>query len=482
MSQESLKVLKELSMLSSNMDILVKELREQNKKNSENTEQIKKLVSEKEKKASTEDSSKPKEVQQTEGFFKNLTESFAKEISLNNKQLTESLTKQITGDLSGITKNIISPAQTKTESGDKPGGQLLNALAKSLLSGIPKLEMGGEVTKNGVALVGERGPELVQLKKDQRVISNDDFLLQEELIEMREAFEKRQNDAEKKTSDLVNGKSDLAESVTNSYGVKVPKKEIDDYRDEIRSLYSDEFEKEPGLLEDEVKSFIENYRETFDPSKFTATNQEQLKTVSDQPAANAPEELSGREKRRKEREEKKAEKEKLEGVIAPTKPKLLESLKAKGKDLIGAEKAKIEKSLVEAGLLKETKKPEPKQDITGGAKLETEQFDLSTVKASDLGQLTERLKSKMKTSGGESAMKEATQSSSKSESVQTSSAPASQTSPTVSKEIKQAETNSAMTQQDLKDIKALLGAIYKSLSGPLNIANDRPFRPNSNVL
>jgi hypothetical protein len=79
-------------------------------------------------------------------------------------------------------------------------------------------------------------------------------------------------------------------------------------------------------------------------------------------------------------------------------------------------------------------------------------------------------------------MKEATQSSSKSESVQTSSAPASQTSPTVSKEIKQAETNSAMTQQDLKDIKALLGAIYKSLSGPLNIANDRPFRPNSNVL
>ena len=40
MSQES-QVLKELSMLSTNMDLLVRELREQNKKTAENTEQLK---------------------------------------------------------------------------------------------------------------------------------------------------------------------------------------------------------------------------------------------------------------------------------------------------------------------------------------------------------------------------------------------------------------------------------------------------------
>lgn len=486
MSQDSLKVLKELSMLSSNMDILVKELREQNKKSSENTEQIKKLVSEKEKKPSTEEVSKSRDVEPTEGFFKNLTQSFAKEISANSKQLTESITKQITGDLSGLTKNIIKPAQAKTEASGNVDGQLMNAFAKSLLSGIPRLETGGDVTKNGVALVGEKGPELVELKKDQRVISNQDFLLQEELKEMVEK-EAKKNQAQQNTSALVTGSQNLTDSVTNSFGVKVPKKEIDKHRD--RLLREDEayYEQEPAELEEDIKSFIENYRETFDFSKFLNSkpeNQEQLQSIKEQPATRPAEEISKREKRKKEKVEKKEEQEKLESLVTPTKPKLLESLKAKGKDFIGDQKAKLEQSLVQSGLLKETKqtkKPESKQEILGGAKIETEQFSLSSVKASDLNQLTEKLKAKVEKKKDESSIKEAPKATSKADSSEVSSAPVKTTS-SISKETKQAESNTAMTQQDLKEIKALLAAIYKCLSGPLNIANDRPFRPNSNVL
>ena len=48
-----------------------------------------------------------------------------------------------------------------------------------------------------------------------------------------------------------------------------------------------------------------------------------------------------------------------------------------------------------------------------------------------------------------------------------------------SKESKKDET---LSSTDIKEIKGLLAGIYKSLSGPLRIANDMPFRPGSNVI
>ena len=185
MSQESLRVLKELSMLSTNMDLLVKELREQNKKTTENTDQLKKIVEEKEKKPAIVDTAKENQAVQNEGFFKNLTESFAKQVSDNTKGLTENLTKQITGDLDGITKNLFKTRDTQENTGAKPSDQTIESIAKSIFSKIPKFAEGGDVKKDGVALVGEKGPELVQLKKNQKVISNDDELfLQMELEDM----------------------------------------------------------------------------------------------------------------------------------------------------------------------------------------------------------------------------------------------------------------------------------------------------------
>jgi len=39
-----------------------------------------------------------------------------------------------------------------------------------------------------------------------------------------------------------------------------------------------------------------------------------------------------------------------------------------------------------------------------------------------------------------------------------------------------------LSSSDIKEIKGLLAGIYKSLSGPLRIANDTPFRPSSNII
>ena len=481
MSQDSSKVLKELSMLSTNMDLLVKELKEQNKRTSENTDQIKKLVEEGDKK-STKDQT-PKDAQPNEGFFKKLTESFAKQVSENSKSLTENLTKQIAGDFGGIAKNLVKPAEATLDQGNKQGGQIMNAFAKSLLSGIPKLETGGAVNKGGVALVGEKGPELVNLTKGNSVLSNDKMaeLLQFELEDRKRKEEEQKKNVEGK---IVTGTTNLADSVTNSFGVKVPKSEIDAYREEIKRDYADWIKDDPAFLEDEVKAFIEDYRETMDLEKlknFNETQQAKLKEKQEAPATENPaEEMSRREKKRKEREAKKAEKEKTEALVAPSKPKLLESLKAKGKDFIGSQKTAFEEKLTEAGLL--TKKEKPAEAGKGPApsKLETEKFDLSSVNVSSIKDLTAKLKSDMEAKSKASSSTSAIEAPSSSEKPSPSETKAS--TPTVTKETKQVESSASMNQQDLKDIKALLAAIYKSLSGPLNIANDRPFRPNSNVL
>ena len=481
MSQDSSKVLKELSMLSTNMDLLVKELKEQNKRTSENTDQIKKLVEEGDKK-STKDQT-PKDAQSNEGFFKKLTESFAKQVSDNNKSLTENLTKQIAGDFGGIAKNLVKPAEATLDQGNKQGGQIMNAFAKSLLSGIPKLETGGAVNKGGVALVGEKGPELVNLTKGNSVLSNDKMaeLLQFELEDKKRKEEEQKKNVEGK---IVTGTTNLADSVTNSFGVKVPKSEIDAYREEIKRDYADSIKEDPAFLEEEVKAFIEDYRETMDLEKmknFNETQQAKLKEKQETTSTENPAgEISSREKKRKESEAKKAEKEKTEALVSPSKPKLLESLKAKGKDFIGSQKTAFEEKLTEAGLLTKKEKPAAAQTGESPAKLETEKFDLSSVNVSNIKDLTAKLKADMeaksKTATGSSPT-ETTSSSEKSSSSETA-----ESTPTVSKETKKAESSASMNQQDLKDIKALLAAIYKSLSGPLNIANDRPFRPNSNVL
>ena len=473
MSQDSSKVLKELSMLSTNMDLLVKELKEQNKRTSENTDQIKKLVEEGDKK-STKDQT-PKDAQPNEGFFKKLTESFAKQVSENSKSLTENLTKQIAGDFGGIAKNLVKPAEATLDQGNKQGGQIMNAFAKSLLSGIPKLETGGAVNKGGVALVGEKGPELVELKKGNIVNSQDKMaeLLKMEEEDMFSAMlardeKEKKSQSDKGLSEIVSGTPKLGEFVTNGYGVKVPKSEIDKERESLLKEDKEYYDEYPEDLEEDIENFIRSYRETMSVSDIQKLS-EKTQPVE---IKKSEEEL---QKAKTDKPEK--EKSKLKDFLSSNP---LQNLKAKGKDFIGSQKTAFEEKLTEAGLL--TKKEKPAEAGKGPApsKLETEKFDLSSVNVSSIKDLTAKLKSDMEAKSKASSSTSAIEAPSSSEKPSPSETKAS--TPPVSKETKQVESSASMNQQDLKDIKALLAAIYKSLSGPLNIANDRPFRPNSNVL
>ena len=340
MSQES-QVLKELSMLSTNMDLLVRELREQNKKTAENTEQLKKITGEKDKKPTPADTPQETQSVQNEKFFKNLTQSFAKEILENTKGLTQNLTKQITGDLGGIAKNSFKTKDTKENTTEKPAGQTLESIAKSIFSKIPKFAEGGDVKKEGVALVGEKGPELVQLKKNQKVISNDEGIFQMELEGMKKskerqaALETRSLNQTSGASEIVTGTPKLAESVKNSFGVEVPKSAIEKERKRLVDDDLGYYSKYPEDLQEELDYFIDSYREEFkkeDISKIYSP--EVLKDKGKIPLqTTSPEELSKKEKRKKEAESKKETGKKESAVISPTKPKLLESLKSKGKDI-----------------------------------------------------------------------------------------------------------------------------------------------------
>ena len=330
MSQESLRVLKELSMLSTNMDLLVKELREQNKKTTENTDQLKKIVEEKEKKPAIVDTAKENQAVQNEGFFKNLTESFAKQVSDNTKGLTENLTKQITGDLDGITKNLFKTRDTQENTGAKPSDQTIESIAKSIFSKIPKFAEGGDVKKDGVALVGEKGPELVQLKKNQKVISNDDELfLQMELEDMRRSRERKgelESQLQSKTSgasEIVTGTPKLAESVKNKFGVQVPKSEIEQERKKLMDEDPNYYSKYPEHLQEDLDYFIDSYREEIKKEEIAKiSSAEALKNKAQPTPETTPaEEPSKKEKRKKEAESKREKEKRESAVISPNKPK-----------------------------------------------------------------------------------------------------------------------------------------------------------------
>ena len=491
MSQES-QVLKELSMLSTNMDLLVRELREQNKKTAENTEQLKKITGEKDKKPTPADTPQETQSVQNEKFFKNLTQSFAKEILENTKGLTQNLTKQITGDLGGIAKNSFKTKDTKENTTEKPAGQTLESIAKSIFSKIPKFAEGGDVKKEGVALVGEKGPELVQLKKNQKVISNDEGIFQMELEGMKKskerqaALETRSLNQTSGASEIVTGTPKLAESVKNSFGVEVPKSAIEKERKRLVDDDLGYYSKYPEDLQEELDYFIDSYREEFkkeDISKIYSP--EVLKDKGKIPLqTTSPEELSKKEKRKKEAESKKETGKKESAVISPTKPKLLESLKSKGKDISSKLKEDISSEV-------EDFKQGFKQTLSG---------KVSPQEPQTLGSMSKQMQ-KLASDMQSSQVKKETSVLNKPEYKKTTSASdqlisqiPSQSIP-AKKEIeyksaekkpmensKESKKDETLSSTDIKEIKGLLAGIYKSLSGPLRIANDMPFRPGSNVI
>ena len=458
------KILKELSNLTLNLDVLAKELKEANGLTKDTNKELSSLAKEKKDSAPKE---KVTEKAGDEKSFKNFSESIINAFTKQNESLVGTLEKSLKGGFPDISKAEIKPAGVENQAQAKPGlvtKDLISAVA-GRLANIPKLQDGGKIDAGGVALVGEKGPELVELQKGNVVNSQDKIaeLLKMEMDDLKKSKETPasvESNKGQEASKIVNGGPKLDESVTNSFGVKVPKSEIDAYRKEIYDEFKTDFDEDPSLLEVEMKQFIEGYRETM--------------SVSD---------IQKLSEKTQPKEIKKSEEE-----LQKSKTGKPEKEKSKLKDFLSSNPLQ---NLKEEGLkLAEKFKPKQEQLLDKGIKSENPLSQ--NVSAKDIQALTERLKQGSNLNKETQTLKTGQKSSptpaATSENISATSPveknagvkPDIQT--TKPEKVTQATSSSSvMTEQDIKEIKGLLAGIYKSINGPLSIASDRPYRPNSNT-
>jgi hypothetical protein len=439
------KLIQELSDLTRNLDVLAKEIRGSNKINSESQKTLSKNL---------EISSKKKSETSAE--------------SNQNKNFLENLGKTIKGSLPDVSKII-----GKTEGPGKKG-QITKDLVSAVVGkfpNIPKMASGGKVSRPGIALVGENGPEIVQLQKGDKVNPLDKM---SQLVKMEDADSKsKKTQPGKGSAEIVSGTPKLGEFVTNSFGVKVPADEIVNFKGRTSRDYADEIAQDPSFLEEEVKSFIEGYRE---PT-----------SVSDVQKLSVP--------------VKPKEAQKPEGDTPGKKSKGVKNTEA------GLQKSKGNKSENEKSNLQ-------KSSMAFGEKIKSGLR--GAYESSTLGKTVSGVKSLAKNfkeyAGGSSEMKNETttlkdQSKSKSETakpqteVKKEAEARKETSPAMvqSSESKKEENKSSaptsavssssdkgkqtqISAQDIQDIKGLLAAINTTLNGPLAIKNNKPFRPTSSML
>jgi hypothetical protein len=439
------KLIQELSDLTRNLDVLAKEIRGSNKINSESQKTLSKNL---------EISSKKKSETSAE--------------SNQNKNFLENLGKTIKGSLPDVSKII-----GKTEGPGKKG-QITKDLVSAVVGkfpNIPKMASGGKVSRPGIALVGENGPEVVQLQKGDKVNPLDKM---SQLVKMEDADSKsKKTQPGKGSAEIVSGTPKLGEFVTNSFGVKVPADEIVNFKGRTSRDYADEIAQDPSFLEEEVKSFIEGYRE---PT-----------SVSDVQKLSVP--------------VKPKEAQKPEGDTPGKKSKGVKNTEA------GLQKSKGNKSENEKSNLQ-------KSSMAFGEKIKSGLK--GAYESSTLGKTVSGVKSLAKDfkeyAGGSSEMKNETttlkdQSKSKSETakpqteVKKETEARKETSPAMvqSSESKKEENKSSaptsavssssdkgkqtqISAQDIQDIKGLLAAINTTLNGPLAIKNNKPFRPTSSML
>jgi hypothetical protein len=485
---DTAKILRELSSLTSNMDVLAKELRESNIIGKDTNKELASLTKETK---SSEPRINSQEKVGEEKNFKNFSESILNAFTKQNEGFLGNLEKTFKSGFPDSTKVGVNPAGVENQTQAKPGlvtKDLISAVA-GRLANIPKLQDGGKIDAGGVALVGEKGPELVELQKGNVVNSQDKIaeLLKMEMDDLKKSKETPasvESNKSQEASKIVSGGSKLDESVTNSFGVKVPKSEIDAYRKEIYDEFKKDFDEEPSLLEDEMKQFIEGYRETMSVSDIQKLSEK-----------NQPKEI------------KKSEDELIKATDSKSKKNKLSELKKtgdEGKKLKGNESEKEKTKLQEMlslskfnplkvakdEAMKFAQKPNP-QNLLSKEDMELEKSPTGNVSAKDIQALTERLKQGSSLNKEAQTLKPGDKKSSPAPTAQVNqiTTPAkkeevgTKTESQISKPEKMVQNTSTpeISENDIKEIKALLAGIYKSLNSPLSIVTDRPYRPNSNT-
>lgn len=431
---DSNKLLKELSNLSSNFDSLYQELKASTQANTDSSNEVKNLIAEVRKGNSLGDGD-------LKGVFEGFTKSLSKTIADQNDQILNGLTDKISQSFSGSVSNFLGkvPQQiAQVKAGNMPdfksilGGNSIKGIVSNAASRIPGLADGGTVESSGIAVVGEKGPELVELKSGDKVRTKE-----EQLMEMLLEEERAKN-----------------EKLGRVRRTGPTEEEVEAYRQEL--LAEDpEFFSDPVELQEELDWFRSQQgyeletRETFSPADLKKLSEpvipKEASVTKNTPELSQVKEVKETPDLKEEDKKEKSGKFKdfLSGVTSKAKEKL-EEAKAKGK-------ANLQSSVAEL------KEKNPINQLKSDAENIKSQIQESVASIKGMsGNSTSKPVEQKVTAVKEPKKTRGSSSSSN------------------------ASGDSSMSSSDIKEMKGLLAAIYQALRSPLTIANDVPFRPNSN--
>lgn len=527
------KLIDQLSDLSRNIKSLTSEVKESNSS----------ISAEPSKKGSTEKT--PSVEEENKKFLKSLEEIFKKGISEITKSNTESkkILKDAMGSINskGIESalNAISPLKNKGVQEIASNVKLPKEVS-GLLGKLPKFADGGTMKKDGLAVVGEKGPEVVKLDKGDKVIPNKKSKsrdeIEAELLAMELEDRDREMDKFRKDTRI---NPDSSTMKTADQTLSPPKKEInkDSTIEEIKAK----------LLELDKDGYYKNFPEELDPDaewelnnlkeqeKYETFTKEDIQKLSE-PVKPAPvteptdlikSDLSKKESRKKEREERKKEKEerknKKEDILNKKEPKkeedeknskllnkskdllkekgLAEKLKDKGKDiitgktplkgilknpdsLIGGKNELAGKGIKAATSLIANKELRKKgiEKLKGLKKEKEEESSTSmNVESPELKPPKKEYREDLnKDKPKEEPKKEPPKKEEPKEKIEKKEEGKEPKNKKTTSNYSENKESPAISSSDLNDIKSILGRIANLLEGPLSIeTNESPFRPDS---
>jgi hypothetical protein len=323
------KLIDQLSDLSRNIKSLTSEVKEnKNVVSAENSNA--------QKEGSKEEAGKKESIEdQNKKFLKSLEDIFKKgvgEITKKNSETPDTAKDESIaskGKLLESALSSISPLKDKALASISSNSKIPKGVS-GLLGKIPKFATGGIMDKTGLALVGEKGPEVVKLDKGSEVISNA------------------------KSTELLKKETAPGKTVDQTLSEqKGPtEKQVEKYKKYLLYQYGDHYKEYPEFLDEDIKDWADSMRyhrpeiidSLLEGKEDTFTKEDVAKLsapVNKVPEVKQePEEISKRDQRKKEKEEKRKAKEENKKAEDLLKPEIKEqegeksSLLDKGKSFL----------------------------------------------------------------------------------------------------------------------------------------------------
>ena len=492
MADSSQKILKEFSDLIRNLDVLAKEIRAMNKNTASVQDAVVKSV---EKKESPENKQGNKE--STTSVNKTVTDSkkvqeemfskFIETLEKNSKIGNEQIKKVGLEAIKSSGKELI-----KTESLKEAGKSGLSSIVKSGKNSIvdqikKKNPVLGEVSDIGLSYLAGKIPEALKKKEKAK---------KEEATPgsstVKESFKEEVKESEKKEKKSILEKLNIKKKSKEEKIEAAREKTTEEKTEDLNKKTSEEKVEKKGLLSKLREKILSKESQKEDLALNERIDQKDSPTPEAQEKKDLPslKSITTGASPVSESIEKNSSKDKpKEGL----KDKAKEGLKDKAKEGL-KDKAKqiFEKTTLGATIKKfsDERGKKKSEDPSATSSVQNQPEELSV--GSKIEKVETELKSKFKSKKKESQDKEKTETPPDKEPKNTI------TSETKSSEIKSMEKSgskeeskkkesdkdkgSEISAQDIADIKSLLASINSTLNSPLNIKDNKPYRPQSNML